>query len=92
MSKEILVNAVAASCEKITKADAGKIVDAMVDAIVEGLAGADGLTIVNFGTFKKVHKEAHTGRNPKTGEAVEVPAKNRISFSAAKAFKERVNS
>lgn len=92
MSKEILVNAVAASCEKVTKADASKIVDAVIDAITEGLVGSDSLTIVNFGTFKKTHKEAHTGRNPSTGAPVEIPAKNRVSFSAAKAFKTRVNS
>lgn len=91
MSKEILVNKIVEGCGS-TKKDAAFMLDSVLDAIVEAIQENDDLTIYGFGKFVKKHKEAHTGRNPKTGEAVQVAAKNVVRFSPLKGLKDAINS
>ena len=61
---------------RVTKRDCGLAVDAFLDAVKEALARGDGIELRGFGTFKVRHRKGRTGRNPRTGEAVEVPPRD----------------
>ena len=77
MTKADLVDQVADAVGRgVTKRDCGLIVDAFLDAVKETLTRGDHIEIRGFGTFKVRHRKARTGRNPRTGEAVEVPARD----------------
>ncbi len=77
MTKAELVEQVAdAVGPGVTKRECGLMVDAFLDAVKEALARGDGIELRGFGTFKVRHRKARTGRNPRTGEAVEVPARD----------------
>lgn len=92
MSKDVLVNYVSEAME-ITKKDAGLAVDTVLDAIMNSIVKAESdFSIYGFGKFTKKFKEAHEGRNPRTGETIQVPAKTVVRFSPMKALKEAVNS
>lgn len=70
---------------KISKAAAGKALDAFFDSVKKSLKSKDGkLTLVGFGTFSKVHRKARTGRNPQTGAAIKIKARNAVKFKAGK--------
>jgi len=75
--------------------DSKKAAEAAIDSILEGIAGAlkkgDSISLVGFGTFKVQHQKARTGRNPKTGEALQIKAKNVAKFVPGKSLKEAVN-
>ncbi len=90
MNKTELVTAIAEGAE-LTKADAAKALDATVEAIVAAVAGGDKVSLVGFGTFKSSKRKATTGRNPKTGEAIQIKAATLPKFKAGKSFKEAVN-
>ena len=90
MNKSELIDAVAADAD-ISKAAAGRAVDAMVDAVTGALKKGDSVTLVGFGTFLVRRREARTGRNPKTGEAIQIKASNSPAFKAGKALKDAVN-
>ncbi|MXX56360.1 MAG: integration host factor subunit beta [Gemmatimonadetes bacterium] len=60
---------------RVTKRDCGLVVDAFLDAVKDTLVGGDNIEIRGFGTFKVRHRKARTARNPRTGEAVAVPAR-----------------
>lgn len=66
-----------------TKADSKVALESILEAIREGVASDGKVQMVGFGTFKSVERAARTGRNPKTGEAVEIPAKTVTKFSAS---------
>jgi DNA-binding protein HU-beta len=66
-------------------------VDAVLGAITDALAGGDKVQISGFGTFEVRHREARMGRNPRTGEPVQIKASNSPAFKAGKSFKEAVN-
>ena len=74
-----------------TKTDAGKAVDAMVDTITAALKKKDSVSLVGFGTFTVKRREARTGRNPRTGEAIKIAASNIPTFKAGKSLKDSVN-
>lgn len=90
MNKSELVNAVAEN-SGLSKSDAGKAVEATLDSITEALKNGDSVSLVGFGTFNVKRREARTGRNPRTGEAIQIKASNVPSFKAGKALKDAVN-
>ncbi len=81
MNKAELIDAIA-SDSKLTKADAKKAVDAFVKATTKALKKGDKLALVGFGSFSVQKVEAREGRNPRTGKAMKIPAKNRVKFRA----------
>ena len=89
MNKTELVNAFAEKAD-FSKKDADKAVAAVLDSITDALAQGDKVQIVGFGTFEVRARAEKQGRNPKTGEAMIVPASNLPAFKAGKALKEAV--
>ena len=79
--------------EKIggTKAAAEESVKATIESISEALQSGDTVTLIGFGTFSITERQARTGRNPQTGEPINIAAKKAIKFSAGKTLKEGVN-
>ena len=73
-----------------TKADAERAVEAMIDSIVSSLKKGDDVSIAGLGIFKTKMRAARTARNPRTGEAVNVPSMRVPKFQAAKALKDAV--
>ncbi|MGD8568995.1 MAG: HU family DNA-binding protein [Gammaproteobacteria bacterium] len=90
MNKQELVEAVAESAD-ISKAAAGRAVDGMINAISEALGKGDQVSLVGFGTFLVRDRAARTGRNPKTGEPINIAAAKNPAFKAGKALKDAVN-
>ena len=90
MNKTELIDAVADSAN-LSKADAGRAVDAVVDAITGSLKGGDSVTLVGFGTFLVRDRAARTGRNPQTGASINIKAAKVPAFKAGKALKDAVN-
>ena len=75
----------------ISKADATKAVDSVFDNITNSLQSGNEVRLVGFGTFSVSHRKATTGRNPRTGETIQIAASNQPKFKAGKALKEAVN-
>ncbi len=90
MNKSELIDSIASSAD-LSKADASKALDAFIDTISGALKGGDQVTIVGFGTFLVRKRDARSGRNPRTGETIQIPASNVPSFKAGKALKDTVN-
>ncbi len=90
MNKNDLVAAVAESAD-LTKADAAKAVDSVLDTITASLKKQNEVRLVGFGTFSVAKRAASEGRNPRTGEKIKIPASKRPKFSAGKALKDAVN-
>ncbi len=90
MNKSELISAVADS-SGLSKADSGRAVDSVIDAITAALAGGDKVSLVGFGNFMVQERAARTGRNPATGAAVEIPAKKLPKFKPGAALKDAVN-
>lgn len=90
MNKQDLINEIAARTD-LSKVQATQAVDALGDIAQHQLTqpGAE-LTLPGIGKLKAVRKEARTGRNPSTGEEIEIPAKTAVKFTAAKALKDAV--
>ena len=90
MNKTELINQMAMSAN-ISKADAGRALEAMTDAIRTTLRRGDSLQIVGFGTFEVVKRAGRDGRNPRTGEAVHIAASKAPKFRPGKDLKAAVN-
>ncbi len=90
MNKTQLIEAVAANTE-LKKKDAEAAVNAAIAAITDALKAGDKVQIVGFGTFEVKERGARTGRNPQTGETIEIAASKHPSFSAGKALKDAIN-
>jgi DNA-binding protein HU-beta len=75
----------------LSKADATKAVDAVLDNIAGSLSNGGEVRLVGFGTFSVTHRKATTGRNPRTGESIQIKASNQPKFKAGKALKDAVN-
>ncbi len=72
----------------ITKAAAGKAYDSFLDGVTKGLKKRDSrVTLVGFGTFKKVYRKARWGRNPQTGDKIKIKGRNAVTFKAGKNLK-----
>ena len=89
MTKADIVAAVAET--GMTKKAAAAAVDTVIDAITGALAKGEKVNIVGFGSFSVKKRKARTGRNPQTGAAIKIKAKNVPAFSAGKALKDAVN-
>ena len=89
MNKTDLVDAVSIEAE-VTKAEAARAVDAVINSITKALKKGDAVTLVGFGTFQVRKRAARTGRNPKTGDAVALPGKHVPHFKPGKELRERV--
>jgi DNA-binding protein HU-beta len=74
----------------LSKADAERSVNAFVDAVQSALAGGDKVTLPGFGSWSVTQRAARTGRNPRTGEPVQIAASKGVKFSAGAAFKSAV--
>ncbi|WP_281350250.1 HU family DNA-binding protein [Pseudoxanthomonas taiwanensis] len=90
MNKTDLIEAVAGEAE-VTKAEAARAVDAVINTITKALKKGDTVTLVGFGTFQVRKRAARTGRNPKTGETIKIKASKNPTFKAGKALKDAVN-
>jgi len=90
MNKGELIDAVAGSAG-LSRADATKAVDAVLDSITSTLANGGSVSLVGFGTFSVKARAARSGRNPRTGETIHIPASNVPGFKAGKGLKDAVN-
>ncbi|MCF6282190.1 MAG: HU family DNA-binding protein [Candidatus Polarisedimenticolaceae bacterium] len=90
MKKAELVDAIAESAD-ISKAAAGRALDGFVAAVTGALKAGDQVALVGFGTFSVRERAARQGRNPQTGETIEIKASNNPAFKAGKALKDAVN-
>ena len=90
MNKGELIDAVAASAG-LSRADATKAVDAVLDNVTSALSSGDSVSLVGFGTFSVKARAARMGRNPRTGEAIQIKASKVPGFKAGKALKDAVN-
>ena len=90
MNKTELIDAVADEAE-VSKAEAGRAVDAVISSITKALKKGDSVTLVGFGTFQVRKRAARTGRNPKTGDTIKIKASKNPAFKAGKALKDAVN-
>ncbi len=90
MNKSELVNAIATSTG-LTKAAAGRAVDATTAAITNTLKKGEAVTLVGFGTFKVSQRAARNGRNPRTGIDIHIAARKAPGFTAGKTLKDAVN-
>jgi len=89
VNKNDLVDAIASS-GNMTKADATHAVDAVIDAITNALKGGDEVRIAGFGTFVVSLRAASEGRNPRTGEKIQIPASKLPKFRAGKGLKDAI--
>jgi len=90
MNKAELIDAIAESAD-LSKASATRALDATLEAITSQLVSGEQVTLVGFGTFSVRPRAARTGRNPRTGEAIQIKASNVPGFKAGKALKDAVN-
>ncbi len=91
MNKSELIDAVAATAD-LSKASAGRAIDAMVETISDTLRGGDPVVLVGFGSFVVKDRAARIGRNPQTGAEIQIKAARVPAFKAGKALKDAVNS
>ncbi|WP_323948966.1 nucleoid-associated protein HU-beta [Aeromonas caviae] len=90
MNKSQLIDKIADGAD-ISKAAAGRALDAFIDAVGEALKEGDQVALVGFGTFAVRERAARSGRNPQTGATIEIAAGNVPAFKAGKALKDAVN-
>jgi DNA-binding protein HU-beta len=91
MNKTELINAVAEASE-LSKKDAGKAVDAVFETISNALKNGDKVQLIGFGNFEVRERAARKGRNPQTGEEIEIAASKIPAFSAGKTLKDAVKN
>lgn len=91
MNKSELIEALASRAE-LSKAAAGRTLDALLETVVEAVAKGDSVALLGFGTFKSAKRAARTGRNPQTGKEIKIAAATVPKFTAGAAFKAKVNA
>ena len=89
MNKADLINAVAAS--GLTKVKSNEVIDIILNSIKDELTECGKVTLVGFGTFTTAERKARTGRNPKTGDPIEIPSKSVVKFKPGSSFSKSVN-
>ena len=90
MNKAELVEKMAKEA-KIPKAAAGRALDSFIDSVTKGLKKRNSkVTLVGFGTFRKVYRKTRQGRNPQTGEKIKIKGRNTVTFKAGKTLREKV--
>jgi DNA-binding protein HU-beta len=90
MNKSELIDAVASETD-LSRADASRATDAVLDSIIAALGKGDQVALAGFGTFSVRERAARAGRNPQTGETIQIKASKSPGFKAGKAFKDAVN-
>lgn len=90
MNKSDLINSIAEE-SGLTKADAGRALDATISSVSSALKSGDSISLIGFGTFSVKERSARTGRNPQTGETIQIKASKIPSFKAGKTLKDSVN-
>ena len=90
MNKSQLIDKIAEGAD-ISKAASRRALDAFIGAVTEALKEGDSVALVGFGTFTVRERAARSGRNPQTGETIQIAAANIPSFKAGKALKDAVN-
>ena len=90
MNKSELVAHIAEEAE-LTKADSARALEAVITGVTKALKDGDAVSIVGFGSFGLTRRKASKGRNPRTGEEIEIAASNVVRFKAGKQLKENVN-
>tara|TARA_B100002019_G_scaffold22543_1_gene17139 strand:- start:7075 stop:7347 length:273 start_codon:yes stop_codon:yes gene_type:complete len=90
MNKSELIDAVAESTS-LSKADAGRALESVLETIKSTLKSGEKVTIPGFGTFEARQRNARTGRNPQTGETIQIAASKTPGFKAGKQFKDALN-
>ncbi|WP_026973435.1 nucleoid-associated protein HU-beta [Aliagarivorans marinus] len=90
MNKAQLVDKIAEGAD-ISKAAAGRALDSLIEAVADSLKEGDSVALVGFGTFQVKERSARTGRNPQTGQEIQIAAAKVPSFKAGKALKDAVN-
>lgn len=91
MNKQQLIETMASKAE-LTKVDAEKALKAFIDVVTEEMKNKGKVQLVGFGTFETTERAARTGRNPQTGEAIEIKASTAPKFKAGKALKDAINA
>ncbi|WP_016955635.1 HU family DNA-binding protein [Catenovulum agarivorans] len=91
MNKSELVKKIADGAE-LSQAQAGKALNVLMDTVTEELAAGNRIELIGFGTFSVKHRAARTGRNPSTGQPIEISAANVPSFKAGKNLKDVCNA
>ena len=89
MTKVELIGKIAENAG-LTKKDAENALNATLEAMTGALANGEKISLVGFGTFEVRERDAHTGRNPRTGEPIEIPASKTPAFKAGKALRDAV--
>lgn len=89
MRKSELVAAIAAKAD-LPKDQANRVLDSILDQIVQAMGRKDTVTLVGFGTFLQRHRGARAGKNPQTGEPVTIGASNTVSFKPGKALRDAI--
>jgi DNA-binding protein HU-beta len=90
MNKGDIIDAIASGAG-LTKADAGRALEALITAIEKALKKGDTVSIIGFGTFSVRKRAARKGRNPRTGAEIKIKASKTPAFKAGKALKEAIN-
>lgn len=90
MTKANIIDAVATKTG-LKKKDSEAAVNAAIEAVVEALKAGDKVQLIGFGTFDVKTRAARTGRNPRTGETLEIAASKNVGFAAGKALKDAIN-
>lgn len=91
MNKQEFVKIIAEKSE-VSQKVAASVLDNALETIMDAVAKNDKVQLVGFGTFESKHREARTGRNPRTKEEVQIPASTVPAFKAGKAFKDKVDA
>jgi DNA-binding protein HU-beta len=91
MNKAELIESIADSAD-LSKASAGRALDAAIESITKALKKGDTITLVGFGTFSVRHRKARMGRNPRTGEEIQIKASKVPGFKPGKALKDAINN
>jgi DNA-binding protein HU-beta len=90
MNKTDLIDAIATDCD-LSKAAAQRALESFLDHVMQTVAQGGSVQLVGFGTFTAGSRAARTGRNPRTGEDIQIAAAKTVKFSVGKAFKDAVN-
>jgi DNA-binding protein HU-beta len=90
MNKADLVNSISEKTG-LSKVKSNEVLDAFVESVTESLKSGEKVTLVNFGTFNTSERGARKGRNPKTGETIEIPAKRVARFKVGTGLSKNIN-
>ena len=90
MNKSELIDSMARK-SGLSKAEAAKALDALIESVTEGLSNGDRIALIGFGSWSVEQRSARTGRNPRTGDEIQIPAKNVIKFKAGAGLSNSVN-